>query len=494
MDILFAGDLSFTWTPPLSQIDNLKIKTLSLLNKKYFYNFYGNKISKNIKDIISQSDFFCVNLECVLSNEGLAVEDKKYQLKADPNYIHTLKKIGVNVAALANNHILDYGLDSLNETISHLDRANIDHLGIRDKNDTIQKPLILSARDEKVALFNFVEPSIIDPSPDVYLKEDRHPFPLSEKAVLDSLDSFKDDIPKVVIFHFGTEWSFIESEQQSKLCRLCIDNGAEAVIGHHTHLAGRVEEYKGKPIFYGLGNLFMSLPRFSAIRASKRLLGKLTFKDNKITDYKIIPIKNGNDFFPKPDDEILAGSFKTSYLPAFVQSELKFDSLSEIKKADIEIKKYGETIRSGWESSPMYNLDIILGRLPVSGGFRANQNNWSGVSSSSEPIGNEFLTTNLTFLDKGTEIKVLFSKIPKLSKLYLVETFPFWFQLLEDFGPLEISMQINRKVTPLDKVSKSNKWDIIEIELPDEAIDTIELSFSNNELKYSYHLWRVLGI
>lgn len=44
---------------------------------------------------------------------------------------------------------------------------------------------------------------------------------------------------------------------QEQLARFCIDNGADAVVGHGPHLLRPMEIYKGKPIFYSLGDFIM---------------------------------------------------------------------------------------------------------------------------------------------------------------------------------------------------------------------------------------------
>ncbi|MBE7062768.1 MAG: CapA family protein [Ruminococcaceae bacterium] len=43
------------------------------------------------------------------------------------------------------------------------------------------------------------------------------------------------------------------------LCRLCIDRGAHAVIGHGPHLLRGIEIYKERPIFYSLGDFLLQL-------------------------------------------------------------------------------------------------------------------------------------------------------------------------------------------------------------------------------------------
>ena len=54
--------------------------------------------------------------------------------------------------------------------------------------------------------------------------------------------------------------------------RRCIDNGADVIAGHGSHFSLGVEIYKGKPIFYSLGNFIMQVEsaRFLADDAYRR--------------------------------------------------------------------------------------------------------------------------------------------------------------------------------------------------------------------------------
>jgi len=57
----------------------------------------------------------------------------------------------------------------------------------------------------------------------------------------------------IPVMHWGWEEP-IANERQRQLARLMIDAGADAVIGGHPHQLQNTEHYKGKPIFYSLGN------------------------------------------------------------------------------------------------------------------------------------------------------------------------------------------------------------------------------------------------
>ena len=59
----------------------------------------------------------------------------------------------------------------------------------------------------------------------------------------------------VIVFpHWGTEYHSKPFAAQQRLARMIIDAGADMVIGNHAHWAAAMEVYKGKPIWYALGN------------------------------------------------------------------------------------------------------------------------------------------------------------------------------------------------------------------------------------------------
>jgi len=58
----------------------------------------------------------------------------------------------------------------------------------------------------------------------------------------------------VVYFHWGVSGQHEVCQYQTALGRVAIDAGADLVVGSHPHVVQAIEIYKGKPIFYSLGN------------------------------------------------------------------------------------------------------------------------------------------------------------------------------------------------------------------------------------------------
>ena len=59
----------------------------------------------------------------------------------------------------------------------------------------------------------------------------------------------------IPFIHWGWEDEDFASERQRHLAHLMINAGADAVVGGHPHVTQNIEHYKGRPIFYSLGNL-----------------------------------------------------------------------------------------------------------------------------------------------------------------------------------------------------------------------------------------------
>ena len=86
----------------------------------------------------------------------------------------------------------------------------------------------------------------------------------------------------VVLIHWGIEREEKPQEYQRALAKRYIDAGADLVIGSHPHVLQGIEYYKGKPIFYSLGNFVFgsSIP--------KTMLVQSEFSNDSL-DLKLIP-------------------------------------------------------------------------------------------------------------------------------------------------------------------------------------------------------------
>ena len=171
---------------------------------------------------------------------------------ADPRYIDGLANAGIDYVSLANNHIRDAGAAGLLQTIKNVTKRGIKVSGAGKNLAAAREPGVLEAGGAKVAILAY------DAIAGGY-----HATATKVGSAGLSAKAVKADVAKaraagaelVIVYpHWGTEYDPTPFVNQKKLAEMIIDNGADMVIGNHAHWAAAMEVYKGKPIWYALGN------------------------------------------------------------------------------------------------------------------------------------------------------------------------------------------------------------------------------------------------
>ena len=131
MQILFAGDV---------MLGRLVNKVLA--NAQFTY-VWGNTI-----DIIKRADFSLINLECAVSSNGKEWNKtfKVFHFRANLDAIQVLNSASIDYVSLANNHILDYDVEGLLDTLDILDKNNISHSGAGRNLKEAIKPAIIEKK------------------------------------------------------------------------------------------------------------------------------------------------------------------------------------------------------------------------------------------------------------------------------------------------------------------------------------------------------------
>lgn len=200
---------------------------------------------------VQHADVSSVNLETPLCSSERKICKSGPNLRADPGCVQALATAGFKIAGLANNHIMDYGDAGLDQTIHACSSVGLRTCGAGRNLHEAQKPLIVECAGLTAGFICVAE----------------HEFNIAgEKrpgaAPLDIIDNIRQlqvaksqaDLVFLVI-HGGNECFFYPRPNLRKFCRFMIDQGADAVVCHHSHVPGVYEVYSGKPIIYSLGNL-----------------------------------------------------------------------------------------------------------------------------------------------------------------------------------------------------------------------------------------------
>ncbi len=239
-------------------------------------------------DELRAADVAFVNLETPLTERGVRAE-KQNTLRADPSLVEDLFAAGIDIVGLANNHMLDYGLEGLADTLEKLERAGIPQVGAGPDLESSRRAAVLEGPGGSIGFLAFAStlPQGFAASPDrpgiapihvtaAFVVENplaqEQPgtpppvltFPL--KMDLDATVAAVRDLKARVRFavvsaHWGVAGQDAVMDYEREVGRALIDAGADLILGHHPHRLHGVEFYRGKPIFYSVGNfVFEPLP------------------------------------------------------------------------------------------------------------------------------------------------------------------------------------------------------------------------------------------
>jgi poly-gamma-glutamate synthesis protein (capsule biosynthesis protein) len=196
-----------------------------------------------------QADLAMVNLENPLTRATLPLPGKQFNFKADPESIETLKSGGVDIVTLANNHSMDYDSEGLKETITTLEKAGIEYMGAGNDLTHARRPQIVDVKGQRIAFLAYWG--------EEYGAEANKPGVnnIREERIAEDIRAIRDQVDWVVVnYHWGQELADFPADWQTKLAHFTIDQGADAVVGHHPHVLQGAEIYKGRAIAYSLGN------------------------------------------------------------------------------------------------------------------------------------------------------------------------------------------------------------------------------------------------
>lgn len=188
------------------------------------------------------------NLECAFSNDAVDA-GKAYSCVLPESLMHNVALGGFAALSLANNHVYDAGaaaFDAMRRTLGSA-CPDIQFFG------TEEKPYAeIGDAGRRIAVIGSLE-RCRSCGKGIFREED----------VADLIRHIRGGFDAVYAYpHWGKEGEFTRwpSPRQRELARRWIDAGADGVFGSHSHVFQGREFYKGKPIYYSMGNFLFPHP------------------------------------------------------------------------------------------------------------------------------------------------------------------------------------------------------------------------------------------
>lgn len=246
---------------------------------------FSDIFSDDLRTLIKSADFSFLNFECPVVEDGYqAISKYGPNLYCIPEATEAVKYAGFTGITMANNHILDYGINGLNKTVDCFNSLGLKVVGVGSNLNDSEKILYLEKKNKILAIINCCEHEF-----SVATNESAGANPLNPVRQFYAIREARKQADYVlVIVHGGHEYYQLPSLRMQEVYRFFIDVGADVVVNHHQHCYSGYEIYNDKVIFYGLGNFgFDVLPMRVNDNWNYGYLVELEF--NNSIKYKIYP-------------------------------------------------------------------------------------------------------------------------------------------------------------------------------------------------------------
>ena len=235
--------------------------------------------------LFRRDDLTIVNVECPVTDRGSQLV-KEFSFHGTPAALPAMRDAGVDVGSLANNHAYDRGPDGVVDSRRNLAKPGIAPVGAGGDQAEALGPAMFEIKGWKIAVLGFDE--VLDPldevaGPDKPGTAAGHDFSLMVQAVKAAA---ADADVVVVMIHWGVELDTQPRDYQISEGHRLIDAGADAIFGAHSHRLQPMSMYRGRPVFWSLGNFVW--PNFST-SGSTTAVAQVTITPNGRFVGKLLP-------------------------------------------------------------------------------------------------------------------------------------------------------------------------------------------------------------
>lgn len=233
----------------------------------------------------SHNDFWIGNFECVCSDssgrEGIDARQFIISTEACKHVSH------LDLYGVANNHVMQHGAESYSHLVEFIENIGSLYAGTKEKPTEV-----FEHQGKRVAV------TVFNQRPENFTKPPLYWAMPEYNAIQTELCKYNDCDYRIVYVHWGIEFMNYPYNDQKQFAHFLVDSGADLVIGMHPHVMQGFEVYKGKHIFYSLGNCVFNMP-WEPTKYSLQV--NVNLASNEIS-FRYLHI--GKDYFPKYEDNV----------------------------------------------------------------------------------------------------------------------------------------------------------------------------------------------
>lgn len=326
--------------------------------------------------LLKAADITFGQMEGILSERGTPNFGMEHIRRSHPDNVSALTYAGFDVVGLASNRTMIFGYDAFFDTIDVLRDNGIQVVGVGNNIEEARKPVILERKGTKVAflsynsitmehlrhtiatnskpgcnplrVFTIYEPISFPHQPGTPAKPITVTYPEDRETMIEDIEKAKSQADIVVVNqHAGLDYVHASiAMYQKEIAHAAVAAGADLVIQEHAHMLRGIEIYKGKAIFYGVGNFALD----PVVEESKR---KTSWSPEAKELYKV-GVEPGWEAYPFPAECRKTMAVKcviqdknigrVSFVPCLINQEAQAEILTRQDKRSEEFLRYMEDL------------------------------------------------------------------------------------------------------------------------------------------------------
>jgi hypothetical protein len=234
-----------------------------------------------IAPLLKSADLTVLNLETAVTSGGHP-QPKYYHFRTGPAAFTALRDAGIDIANMANNHVLDYGRTGLTDTLTAARLAHFPVLGIGASASAAWSPYVVTVKGVKIAFLGISQVAELASSwvATSHRSGEAHAINLRRTlAAVRGAAKIADVV--IVIMHWGTEGQECPDANQLALAPKLARAGASIIVGSHAHVLQGSGWLGDTFVAYGMGNflwweasyststgvLLLTLPKHGPLRS-----------------------------------------------------------------------------------------------------------------------------------------------------------------------------------------------------------------------------------
>ncbi len=255
----------------------------------------------HVAPLFASSTYVIGNLEGASPKIHEKTPSGGFRFSFNDDALRALSVHRITGVSLANNHTFDTGRNGYAETTQKLTELGIASFGhaLFYKLDYITS--VVNGVPISITGLNVITPEF------------------KEADTISGLQKVCEEIgenPLLLFLHAGAEYRDMQSGYQVTLARKIIDETCvRTIIGSHPHVVQGIEKYKGRFIFYSLGNFIFD--QYFSKETMEGFILKLEIKDGKFM-FTLLP------------------TVSKSSVPYLAEGDIKADILERIMKSSTE--------------------------------------------------------------------------------------------------------------------------------------------------------------